>query len=477
MNTSSPILLVQPSWSAVHGSFADVATKKLFLPPVGLCYLAGALSREGFNVQLLDFEPMGLSLEEELLRVSEVSPFLLGVTATTPSFPFVKRWCSEVKKRFPNLPIVLGGPHVTGTNGDELAFPFDYALLGESELSLPLLARALRDRVAPDTVPGLVWREGEMLRRTARAPFIENLDDIPFPRRDLLDIDACHMHLPGRGTRRSTTVTASRGCPFQCVFCSARVILGDRLRTRSVENILCELDEIRNRLEIPHIYFNDSTLTLKREMILKLCEGIRRRGLDITWEGMTRVDMVDAELLCVMKKAGFVRFSFGIESGDQRVLDTIRKGITLDDIRNAFRLCREAGIATESFAMLGHPGETRASIRRTARFIRSIPEVCYSSFSIATPYPGTELERMATDNRHGLKLLTRDYERYRRYDGGVMEVNGLSPEALQREQKIGLLIMHSTPRKVLAVLRHFGAVTVFRKAVELLFSLFRRESR
>ena len=471
------VLLVQPHWSSVHGSFADVATTKLFLPPIGICYLAASLFRAGHEVGILDLESAGLALREELERIIRWAPDLLGVTATTPAYAIAERFCTEVKRLTPSLPLVIGGPHISGTGAEDLHFPFDFALLGESEISLPLLVSALRGERDYEDVPGLVYRTGTQLRSTPRGPFIENLDEIPFPQRELLDLNAYATFVPGKGLRHVTTITASRGCPFQCVFCSAHVILGKRFRLRSVGNVLAEIEEARNRFHIPHFYFNDSTLTLKRDWILELCDGIRQRKLDITWEGMTRVNMVDRKLLKSLKGAGFVRLSLGIESGDQRILDIMKKGVTLEDIREAYRLCREAGIETESFAMLGLPGETRETIRRTAWFVRSIPEVRYSSFSIATPYPGSELMVMAKKGQYGLKLLSADYSKYRRYDGGVMEVNGLSPEDLQREQKLGLLIMHLTPRKMRALVRHFGVLMLARRFVAILKELLLRPAK
>ncbi|MCC6448954.1 MAG: radical SAM protein [Candidatus Aureabacteria bacterium] len=467
------VLLVQPSWSSVHGSFAGVAAKKLFLPPIGICYLAASLSRAGYGVEMLDLEAGRMSLRETLERIGRARPGLLGVTATTPAYSLAREFCGAVKEALPGLPIVIGGPHVSGTGAEELDDVFDFALLGESELSLPLLADAVRNGGGYEEVPGLAYRSGGILRRTPRGPLIEDLDGIPFPRRDLLDVGAYATFVPGKGLRRTTTITASRGCPFGCVFCSAHVILGKRFRIRSVGNILGEIEEARGRFGIVHFYFNDSTLTLKRGWILKLCEGLSVKNLGITWEGMTRVNMIDRELLRTLRRAGFVRLSLGIESGEQRILDIMKKGVTLEEIREAYRLCREERIETESFAMLGLPGETRETIRRTARFVRSIPEVRYSSFSIATPYPGSELMAMAKEGRHGLKLLSGDYRRYRRYDGGVMEVNGLSPEDLQREQKRGLLVMHLTPRKMCALIRHFGLRMLAGRCIAILRDLMR----
>jgi anaerobic magnesium-protoporphyrin IX monomethyl ester cyclase len=470
------VLLVQPAWSSVHGSFAEIATSKLFLPPVGLCYLAAALSREDCEVRILDSEAEGLTRRQEMDAIAACAPDLLGVTATTPAYHLAKRFCEDVKGEFPELPVVIGGPHVTGTGGEGLGPAFDYAILGEGEASILLLVKAVRGEIDFESVPDLVYRVGGALRFVSRSSFIQDLDSIPFPKRDLLKQNLYKTEVPGRGVQRCTTITASRGCPFQCIFCAARSIHGKIFRMRSVENILREIDDIRNRFGIPHLYFNDSTLTLKRECIMQLCEGLRKNKLDVTWEGMTRVNMIDKELLREMKKSGFVRLALGIESGDQRILDIMKKGVTLEEIREAYRMCREAGIQTESFAMLGLPGETRETIRRTAWFVRSIPEVRYSSFSIATPYPGTELLEMAKGVQHGLKLLSTDYSKYRRYDGGVMEVNGLSPEDLQTEQKRGLLIMHLAPRKMLALIRHFGIRVLATKFVAILADILGRHN-
>ena len=169
-----------------------------------------------------------------------------------------------------------------------------------------------------------------------------------------------------------------------------------------------------------------------------------------------QANLVDEELLSLMQQAGFVRVSFGIETGSPRILKLIRKEVSHEDIRRVYRLAGKLGLEATCSAMMGHPGETEADVWETVRFIRSIPEIEYSPLSIAVPYPGTELYQMAQNGEHGLKLLTQDYSQYLRYAGGVMEVNGMSPQYLRKLQKRALLWMHLTPGKLVGTIRRFG---------------------
>jgi radical SAM superfamily enzyme YgiQ (UPF0313 family) len=192
----------------------------------------------------------------------------------------------------------------------------------------------------------------------------------------------------------------------------------------------------------------DETLTLKRDRTLELCQAIRDNGLSFTWEGWTHASTVDEELLRAMKAAGMIRLSFGIESGDPQILKRIKKGVTREQLREAYRIAAKVGIETRGSAMLGHPCETRETAWRTIKFIRSIKECEQIFLNVACPYPGTELYDCAINGRDGMKLLTTDYSRYKRYGDPVIAVNDLDPKALKRLQTLGLLYFYLTPRRV-----------------------------
>ena len=283
-----------------------------------------------------------------------------------------------------------------------------------------------------------------------------DLDSLPFPARHKLSYSKYVFEVPGKGIVPVASITLTRGCPFKCVFCSEPLNAGKKLRVRSVKNILDEISEVKGELGIDHFYMLDSNLTLNRKLIEDFCHELINRKVKISFEGQTRANLIDEPLLRLMKKAGLIRLSFGLESSNKKVLSLIRKEVELEAIRDAFRLCKKLKISAFCGAMMGNPGDTKETILETARFIRSIPEIRYSPLPIAIPYPGTELLEMAKNQLHGLKLVENDYKKYNRYAGGVMEVDGMKPAELVKLQRKALVLTHLSFSKISGLIQHFG---------------------
>jgi hypothetical protein len=224
-------------------------------------------------------------------------------------------------------------------------------------------------------------------------------------------------------------------------------------------------------LGVDHVWMVDSTLTANKKLLHAFSEEMIRRRVPMTWEGHTRANLVDPPLLEVMKEAGLTRLAFGLESVDKHVLKLMEKEIDPEDVKKAVRLCKSMGIRATIGTMMGNAGDTRETILRTAWFVRSVPEIRYAPCAIACPLPGTPLRRQAEQGVGGLKLLDPDYSKLTRYSGGVMEVNGMSPRDLLRLQRLVLIIMHSTPRKLVFIVMHFG----FFNLVSVLWSMVKSE--
>jgi radical SAM superfamily enzyme YgiQ (UPF0313 family) len=225
-------------------------------------------------------------------------------------------------------------------------------------------------------------------------PLIQNLDALPFPARDLLPMDK-YIPLPNQYKRKPVAnLMALRGCPYQCTFCSANAVFGCSLRMRSAQRVYDEIKQLVDTYGIREISFWDDTLTVNKKWLHELCDLIISNHLDITWSCYARVNTVDLDLLKKMKKAGCWNIFYGIESGNQELLDRIKKGITLDQIRNAVKLTKKAGIEVRGSFMIALPGETPEMAHKTIDFaIELDPD--YAQFSITTPYPGTELFEQA----------------------------------------------------------------------------------
>lgn len=289
------------------------------------------------------------------------------------------------------------------------------------------------------------------------AGFLQNLDQSEMPARHLLRNDLYFMGTK-EGRKGYTSLQMSRGCPFSCVFCACD-IHGKKLRMRSIPLVLDELDIAVNRYGASHVYFVDDTLTINREYIIELCRGIRDRGLKFTFEGSTRANLWDEELVTALKTTGLIRISFGFETADEQIREIIKKEIPLESYRTANELNNRLGIETINSVMIGLPGETRQSIDKTIDYIANSREIQHVTLNVAMPYPGTELLRMAENNEYGLKLLERDFSKYQRYESAVMEVNGITPAELIALQKKGLLKIYSKWWRIIPVFRRFGLAT------------------
>ena len=217
-------------------------------------------------------------------------------------------------------------------------------------------------------------------------------------------------------------------------FCSTS-IYGNRVRRRSTGNVISEIKHIIYDMGIDHFYFLDDTLTLDRRYILDLCDEVEKEGLKFTWEGGTRANLIDEELIARMAACGLIRISFGLESADTEVRGIIKKEVPLESYVAANELTNKYGIETINSVMLGLPGDTYGSIEKTISFVRNSRAIKHATFGIAMPYPGSEMYEMALKGEHGLKLETQDFSKYQRYNSAVMTVNGISPDELLRLQK------------------------------------------
>lgn len=464
------ITLIQTPWSdASHREYKGVAKRYALYPPLGLLYLAAAVERAGHEVEVLDLEVVDMPLEKVVEHIKASNPQLLGLTVTSPVFHLGQALAGALREHLPQ-PIVVGGPHITVLKEEAFTEQFDYAVVQEGEETLVDLMNTLENGGDLSQIAGLIYREDGHVRSNSPRPFIKDLDSIPFPSREKLNPQDYVFEVPNKGVIPVATIELTRGCPFKCVFCSEPLNTGRGLRKRSAKNVVDEMLVVKKEFGIDHFMTLDSTLTLNRKLIEAFCHELIARDAQVTWEGQTRANLVDEELLTLMKRAGLVRMSFGLESANRRVLELMRKEVEPESMREAYRLCKKLEISTLTGVMIGNPGDTRATVLETARFIRSIPEIRYAPCAIAVPYPGTELGQMAEKGMYGLRLLTKDYSKYSRYAGGVMEVDGMGPAQLLKLQRHALFVMHSTPRKAWGLISHFGLKNVVSIGMKMLWS-------
>ncbi len=454
------ILFVSPTWTEDFGLFSSIAKRRNSQPPLGILYLASVAEKRGHQVKIIDADVEGYTIDSLVKEIVAQNFDLVGITATSPIFHKAVALARSLKSSGFKKPVLIGGEHMNIFKKEAFLDCFDYGFYGESDFVfnrfLEIIEKGSRD-FSP--IQGFIYRKDGKVVETLPAERIKDLDELLFPAMHLLQHQKYVMTFAKFKKRAYLPVMATRGCPFKCVYCS-EPLTNPHVRFRSPENIVDEIEKWSQDLSITHFFFMDSNLTLKREQVEGLCREILRRNLKITFEGWTRANLVDRDILALLKKAGLIRISYGIESGDPEVLKIIRKEVSREDMLKAFKLTDEFGIEPACSVMLGLPGDTKESVERTIRFVKSIPQILYSNFSIANPYPGTVMYDWARTGKHGMRLLINDFSQYRRYDYSPVSVNDLSPEDMIRLQKIGLLRIHLTPKRILAAIKMLGLIEI-----------------
>ena len=463
------ILFIFPNWTKVFGTFSSVAKRASSFPPLNLALLAAIAETSGYEVRIIDAELESLSDQEILEKVKSFSPDIIGFTATTPIFYIVVNLAYKIKKAF-NIPIILGGTHVTIMKESAFKDCFDFLFIGEAEETFPLFLETYKNGRNISSIPGLILKEKTNILFTGMPKPLSDLDIIPFPARHLLKTERYKVGTL-QGKKVYTSIMFSRGCPFSCIYCSIKVF-GREVRRRSVSNLVSEIESVIRQFDIRHFYFIDDVLTLDRKYIFNLCDEIEKRKLKITFEGSTRASLVDEELIQHLARGGLIRISFGLESADPEILRIIKKDVPLESYVEANRLTNKYDIETINSVMLGLPGETRESIERTISFLRRTREIQHATYSIAMPYPGTEFYDMAKNGEYGLKLHTEDFSKYQRYDSSVLSVNSISPEEFVYLQKIGLLKIYLTPWRIIPMIKRFGMLALIPPLFMCMKSIF-----
>jgi len=441
------ILLINPSFTGIYGNFAPAAKVGVLWPPMGLAYLASNIKGD-YDIKILDLE-INSNLEE---MVKSFKPDFVGVSFTTPLYNQAMELFGKIKIINPDIWTIAGGPHPTTLPESVISNKnVDTVIVGEGEVAINIFLKKPKK--------GVLKRE----------PLIKNLDTLNFPARDLLENEKYLFSVPKKGIVPLTSFMSSRGCPFLCTFCSQHLMFGRRMRYRSTKNCIDEIKEIKEKYKISHLSMLDDTLGLDKKRTYELCDAIIKEKLDITFEGYTRVNVITKELLEKLKAAGLNRLSFGVESGNQEILNAIKKGINLEQIKKAYELTDAAGIETRMSIIFGLPFETEKTIKKTIKFMKSLK--CKQAYvNIGTPFPGTEFYENAKSGYGGLKLLTEDWKEYRRWGNAVINVNSLKAKDLIKWQRRALLEYYLRPKQIYYNLKRAGFEAAFKNGISFLKS-------
>ena len=359
---------------------------KGILPPLGLLYIASYLEKHGYEVKILDIEALNLTSEEGRELILKEKADIVGITSSTSTLLGSFEAAKFAKES--GAVVVLGGPQINAYPIESTSHPFiDYSILGEGEETMLELTQAIEknDKGKIETIGGLVYKKGgEVISNGAR--ITEDLDKLPFPSWHLLDLDKYDCII---SEKPFITMITARGCPFQCGYCFKQPA-DKKYRMRSAKNVVDEIEECIKKYKIKKVMFYEDTLTLKKDHVREICNIMIERKLNIKWEAPTRVDCVDEDLLMLMKKAGCIRLRFGVESGDPRILEVMKRTTRLETVEKVFKICDKIGIETFAYFIIGYYSETPESMDRTINFAQKInPD--WAMFNVATPLPKTNL--------------------------------------------------------------------------------------
>jgi radical SAM superfamily enzyme YgiQ (UPF0313 family) len=391
------VLLVNTAYEYKQGR---VSRYTRVWPPIDLAVAGAMLERDGFSVRILDLNTISVTVNEAIKAEKEFGTIFVTSGSLDrwqcPHLeiePFLDT-VRQLKGETPSARIYILGPNVTMRAKEMLdATKADAAIIGEPELTILALCKNGGDLLHTD---GVAYLQGVQVRVN---PLKSNADlsTFPVPAFHLLDMGKYYYEIMGD---HFTLLETTRGCPFQCTFCSEDLMYGKRYRFKPLELIEKEIDTCVEQYGVKNIYFIDLEFTLQRDFVMKICDMIIRKGYKLRLACQTRTDTVDRELLRKMREAGFILIHYGVESGSPKILESTNKRISLESIKQGVRWAQQAGMEVACFAMMGLPNERVEDMEMTIRFARELnPD--YISFHVATPYPGTKLYESVKEEVQG----------------------------------------------------------------------------
>lgn len=371
----------------------------VIMPPLGLGYLATSI-RDKHDVEILDCVHLGLDYSYFERYLSEKRPDVVGFTSYSWMFDYLKKNVAIVKNINPRAACIAGGPHPSAMPEQTLKdIPeLDYAFIGEGERGLPGLLDSIQagniSEEGLSSVPGLAWRQNGRIR--FNTPVFEHaLDSFGYPSWDLLKLETYKEYAPhGAFLKKypSAPIFATRGCPFNCTYCGAHLISGKKLRTRSVSNIMDEVEMLHSRYGINEITILDDNFSLNRGFVLDFCQGVIDRKLDMAFNcpNGLHYETLDEEILRQMKRAGWYSITIAPESGSPRTLEKMGRKVKLDEVKKKVKLVKQVGLDLVGFFIIGYPNETWEDINKTINLAYECP-FDFVHFSFFRPLPGTKI--------------------------------------------------------------------------------------
>jgi len=422
------LLLIHPS-RKILGKKDNLFTRESLVPSLGLGSLAAYCLQKGIECEIIDLRLPHRTMVDVLESIRENRFLMVGITAFTTEIKSANAIAGIIKRYFPDIPIVVGGPHASIIPEETLLeFPdIDIVVIGEGEETLVHLIDTIKNRKYEfESIDGIAYREGGKIKINPLREPIADINNLPFPAWNLFEVEYYNRIFP---------VSTSRGCPYGCYFCTPRY-LGRTVRVRGYRGVVDEIEWLVDRFGARRIQFADATFTLLRDDSRLLCEELIKRGLNrkIKWDCETRADSISFDLLQIMKKAGCEWVAFGVESGNERILkEVVRKGETREEIREGVKMAKKAGLKVRCFFIIGHYTETIETIKDTIGFALDLnPDAI--SFGLMVPNPGSFIRRLAEGGDRGMRILHNRWEDYQQFNYDCFELENIPLKELKRWQ-------------------------------------------
>lgn len=382
--------------------------------PLGLLYLASCLREKDYDVRITNLA--GHTFESSKAQIKEAD--LYGIQLYTPTSKIGIDIARLIKEKFPGRPVICGGAHPSALPDSEELEVFDNVVVGEGEISIIRIADAYRDK--------------KPIQRTTRSDFIKNLDSIPLPAWELLDMMDFHRKVDGH---RCFGIMGSRGCTFHCAFCD-QAIMGDKVRFRSIDNIVYEIKKAINIYGVRHFEFFDDMFTLRKSRLIEFKEKIK--GLNVSYRCNGRTDILDKEIYGLLRDSGCKAVCFGIESGSQKILDRMNKRNTVENNYKAIKVAQESGLIVIGYFMIGFPGESIGTINESIEFVKK-SDIDQAQFYTFVPLPGCDVYKHP--EKYGVRITSNDFSDYylvtgtEGLGGKTVETDTLSADELENQMR------------------------------------------
>lgn len=412
------ILLIQPP-------VAEKNITSFMYPPMGLISLAAVARENGHEVKIHDCNLYSQSYDEAIKLIKLWKPEIVGITAMTVNIGHGLEMAKKVKQISRKIITIVGGVHATVAPRDVLKDKnVDYLVIGEGEVVFVKLLESLEKHKSVNRIKGVGYKTKSKLFINKKEDLIKDISKLPISAYDLLDFNK--YRAPYTSRHPFMSMIRSRGCPYLCTFCGVQSVFAHKYRTQKPDRTIEEIKYLIKNFGVKELSFKDSEFTLDQNNVEKLCDLLIKAKYDLTWNCNGRVNNVSLKVLIKMKQAGCQSITYGVESGDEQILKNLKKAITLDQVRQAIKLTKKAGLKAVTNFMIGNPGDTPETIEKTIKFAIEL-DTDYTYFGFTTPFPGTELREQAVKNKW---LIRKELDAVK-YEDLTMNATSLGNEELK----------------------------------------------